>query len=636
MAITQLQVASHSHLTTAAATFGSPLTPGSAIYVFVHMFHSTAMATPTRSDAGPAFTALGTEQTVGSYRGRWFRSLNPSLTTAALTVTCVDSENSGVFIAVGEYGAVDQTTPEDVAVVNATGSNGAQPRVLTGPATTPVTAGAFILSGVAGQITGADPSAIQVPTAGGTWTSIGSSLTHSTTNWGAAASFPWTSGTITPVWGATVGDTSTWNYFVLDVALRPASGTTRDQEGFRWRNDDGSETTATWKASQDTNVTSPLSANVRLRTLVDTVGDTPSTAYTLRYKKSTDSVYVPVPVGSAATGTAPVIEGTAETAVSTAGTSHAITLPASIASTDLVLILMDIGSTSATLNALTDWTEDLDESAANGLKILRYTGAGVPGNPTFTSSASTRSASIAYRISGADKAIAPQIGTTATGTSVNPNPPSVTPTGGTSKPYLFLAFFGSAGEEADDDTWVTAAPSGYTGLLQKTCGTAGTNLGGLIGAASRTNTSGSAEDPATFTMAVSAAWRAQTVIIHPIMATPPIYVSTSANVTAGGEATTFQLTAPSGKSTSDFVTGRMWDDENGTDTTDITTDDYSEFEWSLQAQSPAVNGDIYQFRVYAGTLAFDTYTVTPQWTIGTAAAPTPPPIPRRIPTLTYR
>ena len=130
----------------------------------------------------------------------------------------------------------------------------------------------------------------------------------------------------------------------------------------------------------------------------------------------------------------PVVEGVAESSVNTAGTSHAVTLPASIAASDLVLILMDIGSTAATLNALTDWEELLDENSANGLKILRYTGSGVPGNPTFTSSASTRSASIAYRISNADKSIAPQIGTTATGSSTTPNPPSVTPTGGVSKP----------------------------------------------------------------------------------------------------------------------------------------------------------------------------------------------------------
>lgn len=388
-----------------------------------------------------------------------------------------------------------------------------------------------------------------------------------------------------------------------------------EQEGARFRNDDGSETTATWAAAQDANVTAPLGANLRLRVLVDTTDDAPSTAYTLRYKKSTDSVYVPVAVGAA--GSAPVVEATAESSVNTAGTSHAVTLPAGMVESDLILITMDIGSTSATLNALTDWSEILDEASANGLKILRYTGTGVPSNPTFTSSASTRSASIAWRISGADKSVTPQIGTTATGTSTTPDPPSVTPSAG-SKPYLFIAFYGAAGEEADDDTWSDTPPTNYgpTPPLQKACGTAGTNLGGLIAAASRQLTTGSAEDPGTFAKDVSAAWRAQTIIVHPL--TPAVYVSPSANVTAGGEATTAQLTSPSGKTTSDFTTGRMWDDENGTDTTDIAIDDYSEFEWPLQAQSPAVNGDVYQFRVYAGTTPLDTYTVTPEWTIGDA------------------
>lgn len=215
----------------------------------------------------------------------------------------------------------------------------------------------------------------------------------------------------------------------------------------------------------------------------------------------------------------PQVEGTQETAVGTAGTSHAITLPSGIVASDMVLITMDIGSTSATLNALTGWQEILDEAVANGLKILQYTGAGVPGNPTFTSSASTRSASIAWRLSNADKTITPQIGTTATGTSATPDPPSVTPTGGISKDYLFIAFFGQAGEEADDDTWVNTPPTNYlpNPPYQKACGVAGTNLGGKIGAAYRQLTTGAAENPDTFGVDVSAAWRAQTIIVHPLI-----------------------------------------------------------------------------------------------------------------------
>jgi hypothetical protein len=212
----------------------------------------------------------------------------------------------------------------------------------------------------------------------------------------------------------------------------------------------------------------------------------------------------------------PQVEGVSESTVATAGTSHLVTLPANIAASDMVLITMDIGSTSATINSLTDWQEILDENVANGLKIFRYTGAGVPSNPTFTSSAATRSASVAWRISGADESVTPQIGTTATGTSTTPNPPSVTPSAG-AKDYLFIAFFGMAGEEADDDTWVNSPPTNYLPSLpyQKAAGTAGTNLGGLIGAAYRELNTASAEDPGTFSVDVSAAWRAQTIIIHP-------------------------------------------------------------------------------------------------------------------------
>ncbi len=216
----------------------------------------------------------------------------------------------------------------------------------------------------------------------------------------------------------------------------------------------------------------------------------------------------------------PAVAATTEGSTNTAGTSHAVTLPTGGATWDEYLIIMDIGSTAATLNALTDWTELLDENVANGLKILLYDGVGVPSNPTFTSSAATRSAWIAFLITGADKTITPGIGTTATGTSATPDPPSITPP--SSKDYLFIAFAGMAGEEADDDTWGNTPPTNYlpSPPLQKSCGTAGTSLGGLILAASRQLTTGVAENPGTFGVDVSAAWRAQTVIVHPVP--PPI------------------------------------------------------------------------------------------------------------------
>jgi hypothetical protein len=212
----------------------------------------------------------------------------------------------------------------------------------------------------------------------------------------------------------------------------------------------------------------------------------------------------------------PVIADQNESVTATAGTNHVISLPANISAGDLLIIVLDKGSTAATINAHADWTELLDENSANGLYIAYRWAAGGETNPTLVSSAATRDATVTYRITGAVNPAtqAPQIGTTATGTSTAPDGPSVSPTGG-AKDYLWITFFGQATEKADDDSLVTTFPTNYTlGQAEKTCGIAGANLGGMIGSAARqANTA--TENPGAFTSAINAAWRAQTIAIHP-------------------------------------------------------------------------------------------------------------------------
>jgi len=57
-----------------------------------------------------------------------------------------------------------------------------------------------------------------------------------------------------------------------------------EQEGFRWRNDDGSETTATWRQTQDTNDSVAKETPLRLRMLVNATNDPPAAHYKLQYK----------------------------------------------------------------------------------------------------------------------------------------------------------------------------------------------------------------------------------------------------------------------------------------------------------------------------------------------------------------
>jgi hypothetical protein len=111
----------------------------------------------------------------------------------------------------------------------------------------------------------------------------------------------------------------------------------------------------------------------------------------------------------------------------------------------------------------------------------------------------------------------------------------------------------------------------------------------------------------------SDSWTSIGFIVRAPTVNNPVYVSASSNITAGGEATTFQLSAPSGKATSDFDAGRMWDDENGTDTVTITTDNYTELEWCIKFGASASGA--YDFRVTDGGAVLNTYSQTPQITI---------------------
>jgi len=217
----------------------------------------------------------------------------------------------------------------------------------------------------------------------------------------------------------------------------------------------------------------------------------------------------------------PTKQGTpAESATTTAGTSHVVNLPGSLVVGEEIIVIMGKAQ-AVTINALTGWTELVDENVANGAFVARHIVDGTEGaTVTFTSSGSTKSASLAYRISGHGSAsIAPQISTVATGTSNAPNPSSLSPTGG-AKDYLWITFFVQAGEEADDDTWTNNAATNYSGLVQVTSGTAGTaGTNCSVAASDRTNNAASEDAvwPAASTdQAIG--WRAFTISIQPYVA----------------------------------------------------------------------------------------------------------------------
>lgn len=66
---------------------------------------------------------------------------------------------------------------------------------------------------------------------------------------------------------------------------------TLEQEGWRWRNDDGSESGATWKAAQDTDGSLPANTAARIRVIVNASGDPASDQYQLEWRKVGDSTW---------------------------------------------------------------------------------------------------------------------------------------------------------------------------------------------------------------------------------------------------------------------------------------------------------------------------------------------------------
>jgi len=110
-----------------------------------------------------------------------------------------------------------------------------------------------------------------------TWTAVSIDL--------SGAGFQTVTSTITfniYVYSPSTGNVIDWDDLVIN-GTTAASGTL-EQEGFRFRNDDGSESAATWLAAQDTNIIQPKTTNTRLRMLLNSTLNRGSEQYRLEYR----------------------------------------------------------------------------------------------------------------------------------------------------------------------------------------------------------------------------------------------------------------------------------------------------------------------------------------------------------------
>lgn len=628
MAITSLLAAAYTGTNLTSQASGSITPTANALLIVDIAFTGGSVgvsSNPTLSGNGitwgsPTISQASSSGAPGEKAFRWMVLAGASPSAGAITVTAAGSDNfTTMNIAVTQVTDVSQSTPV-VAANTVAGTDEAA--IADVNYAQSLTSGNYFVSACIAW------EADSTWTARSGWSEL-SDVSDATAP-GPSLTIQYRTSDDTAA-GGTCSATTYLATIASEVAIVTAP---IEQEGFRFYDDDAGANSATALASQDTNINRSLATNTRLRVLLNATGDPASFSPQLEYKLNSGS-YQKVEVADGAA----LAYGAMGTATTTGTTAPTVAYPAGITAGQLLVMVVGNRPNASTVTKPTGWEDFSGSNTATG-------GAGSEGAGT-----GTMRVTMFYRIADGTEtgSVTLSIGS---GTSVSACIFRVTR--GLAKQFsLALATgadssagtawsvtFGSdPGVTANDLVYVFSVSSEDTAsfaseALSQTGITYGTMVERLDQNVTTGNdqrlvvaefpvTSGTSSAAATYTMTASGTNSANAAGVSMMLRIRQIdqvcVMSASSNITASGDNSTAQLTAPSGKSTSDFVTGRVVDDENPADAVDITTDDYTEYEWCIKALSPAVGSDVISFRVTKSGSVLDTYTVTPTLTIGSAA-----------------
>lgn len=178
------------------------------------------------------------------------------------------------------------------------------------------------------------------------------------------------------------------------------------------------------------------------------------------------------------------------------GTSHTVSLPASLVSGDLLMLLGFTSSSSVTWTTPAGWTAS-STGAINGTYVIFYkvSNGSEGASLTLTSSISTRMQSYVAQISGFKSGSSPSISSVATGTSLAPQSPSLSPSWGLANTLWFSVVYTSR--------QVTSWPLTDNNVFQSEVAVCTQSI----------NTA--TEAPGAYAVAISGAWGAFTIGIEP-------------------------------------------------------------------------------------------------------------------------
>lgn len=414
--------------------------------------------------------------------------------------------------------------------------------------------------------------------------------------------------------GTFTGTTGNGSYLTLAIYRPTSGGAALDQFGYRPMNDDASEASCTPYGAESAGFVSPVGTPRILNIGVNATGDPASKVFRLEYKKTTAGSWAAVPLSTPAAGS--VAYSAAGTRNQSSGAiSRNPALAAGGSNGDLHLAVVGSKNNVTHTSSSTGWVKLFQQNSGASWTVsvwaYRPTLGGADGSqaaPTITVAASNVACfSQCFRLSGFGSIGASNVNA---GTTSTQSCTGITATGYGSR-VIYLAASAANTALATPTGWTEDADNGNaTGATVNEIG--GKNLSNLGDASGDISVTGA-----------SAAWVMWQIEILPVQA--PFILAASANIAAGGEATTARLTAPAGKTGTDFQAGRRWDDENGTDALDLAADTWTVLGWCLKPIAPAaVDGDAYDFRVTVGGVVLDTYTAIPRWSLGTpAASPVP-------------
>jgi len=199
--------------------------------------------------------------------------------------------------------------------------------------------------------------------------------------------------------------------------------------------------------------------------------------------------------------------------------SHSVSLPASIASGDLIIVQLASSENTGVTYSSTGYTS-IGTAGSLGANVsdhwfYRYADGSEGASVTFTSSGNSRAVHRTWRITGHDSGTAPEHAGAQNGGGGNaPDPPSLSPSWG-AEDSLWLV--GAAVHGRRD---VTAAPTNYTDLFDDTSGTSGDAATDVTLGAAERFLNASSDNPGTFTSDAPSGrhWAASTVAIRPAAA----------------------------------------------------------------------------------------------------------------------